>query len=196
MTAKLMPMLSAIQAATGNHPHACQKRRLAACAELYVGCSHLVPLLAASAAPCAREGALQMVDALVKGLGTAVVPYLLLLVVPVMGRMSDPVATVRQPATATFAPIVALLPLAQVTCPGLLSWHQYQLCTVQCPVEMPSETSTFLTTKLPSELCVVASMLCVAASHAFWLLSQLRLTDILTGNRLTKICQQLLPHVT
>lgn len=78
---------------------------------------HLVPLLAASAPPHARQGAVQMVDALVKGLGTAVVPYLLLLVVPVMGRMSDPVAEVRQLATATFAPIVALLPLAQVDLP-------------------------------------------------------------------------------
>lgn len=63
-----------------------------------------------------------MVDALVKGLGTAVVPYLLLLVVPVMGRMSDPVAEVRQLATATFAPIVALLPLAQVDLPHLIVW--------------------------------------------------------------------------
>lgn len=57
-----------------------------------------------------------MVDALVKGLGSALVPYLLLLVVPIMSCMSDPAAQVRQLATATFAPIVALLPLAQVTC--------------------------------------------------------------------------------
>lgn len=63
---------------------------------------------------------MQMVDALVKGLGTAIVPYLLLLVVPVMGRMSDPVPEVRQLATATFAPIVALLPLAQVTSSALV----------------------------------------------------------------------------
>lgn len=56
-----------------------------------------------------------MVNALVKSLGTALVPYLLLLVVPLMGRMSDPDAAVRQLSTATFAPMVALLPLAQVT---------------------------------------------------------------------------------
>ena len=121
-----MPTLSAIRAATSHHPHARQIRPLAACAErsMFLCFSHLVPLLAASAAPHARQGAVQMVDALVSGLATAVVPYLLLLVVPVMARMSDPVAEVRQPATATFAPIVALLPLAQVTCPGSLSWHK------------------------------------------------------------------------
>lgn len=92
------------------------------CAEQsnHVRCSRLVPLLSGSAPPHARQGAVQMVDALVKGLGTAIVPYLLLLVVPVMGRMSDPLPEVRQLATATFAPIVALLPLAQVTCSALL----------------------------------------------------------------------------
>lgn len=110
-----------------------------ASAEQYVWCRHLVPLLAASAPPHARQGAVHMVDALVKGLGTAVVPYLLLLVVPVMGRMSDPVAEVRQLATATFAPIVALLPLAQVTCPTSLSWHCSSI--VSCSVENHVETS-------------------------------------------------------
>ena len=55
-----------------------------------------------------------MTHALVQGLGTALVPYLLLLVVPLMGRMSDPDANVRQLASAAFAPAVALLPLAQV----------------------------------------------------------------------------------
>ncbi len=55
-----------------------------------------------------------MIGALVQQLGTRLVPYLLLLVVPLMGRMSDPLAAVRQHATAIFAPVVALLPLAQV----------------------------------------------------------------------------------
>ena len=104
-------------------------------------CSHLVPLLSASAPPHARQGAVHMVDAVVKGLGTAVVPYLLLLVVPVMGRMSDPVAQVRQLATATFAPIVALLPLAQVI------WARRPLLFVLLPMHSlsASEVSCLLT---------------------------------------------------
>ena len=78
---------------------------------------HLLPLLDGTAPSEARQGAVHMVGALVQQLGTSLVPYLLLLVVPLMGRMSDPDLAVRQPATATFAPVVALLPLAQVnTC--------------------------------------------------------------------------------
>ncbi|KAA6421342.1 MAG: hypothetical protein FRX49_08620 [Trebouxia sp. A1-2] len=73
----------------------------------------LVPLLDAASPPAARQGAVSMVGSLVQQLGTSLVPYLLLLVVPLMGRMSDPDPAVRQLATATFAPVVALLPLAQ-----------------------------------------------------------------------------------
>ena len=87
---------------------------------------HLVPLLGAGAPPRARQGAAQMMGALVQQLGTALVPYLLLVVVPLMGRMSDPDSAVRQAATATFAPVVALLPLAQVSDSdddNYSSWH-------------------------------------------------------------------------
>ena len=75
---------------------------------------HLVPSLDGTAALQSRQGGVQLVWALVQRLGTGLVPYLLLVVVPLMGRMSDPDPTVRQAATATFAPVVALLPLAQV----------------------------------------------------------------------------------
>ena len=75
---------------------------------------NLVPLLDGSSPPASRQGAVNMGGSLVQQLGTSLVPYLLLLVVPLMGRMSDPDPTVRQLATATFAPVVALLPLAQV----------------------------------------------------------------------------------
>lgn len=42
------------------------------------------------------------------------VPYLQLLVVPLMARMSDPLPAVRTTAAPAFAAIVALVPLAQV----------------------------------------------------------------------------------
>ena len=76
--------------------------------------SNLVPLLDGASPPASRQGAVNMLGSLVQQLGTSLVPYLLLLVVPLMGRMSDPDPAVRQLATATFAPVVALLPLAQV----------------------------------------------------------------------------------
>ena len=122
-----------------------------------------------------------MVDALVKGLGTAVVPYLLLLVVPVMGRMSDPVAEVRQPATATFAPIVALLPLAQVTCSGSLSWHQHSLCAAHVSLKSHQRRQTSLFIYLVSERNAIAfACLAAAVSDTSQPLSQVHVT----GNRL------------
>lgn len=42
------------------------------------------------------------------------VRYLQLLVVPLMGRMSDPLPAVRRLAAPTFATVVSLVPLAQV----------------------------------------------------------------------------------
>lgn len=78
-----------------------------------------MPLLDGAAPPASRQGAVHMIGSLVQQLGTGLVPYLLLLVVPLMGRMSDPDPAVRQLATATFAPVVALLPLAQVDSPCL-----------------------------------------------------------------------------
>lgn len=69
-----------------------------------------------------------MIGSLVQQLGTGLVPYLLLLVVPLMGRMSDPDPAVRQLATATFAPVVALLPLAQVDIPCLHAFLQALSC--------------------------------------------------------------------
>ena len=73
-----------------------------------------MPALDSSAPALSKQGAIELVSSLTRRLGTRLVPYLLLLVVPLMGRMSDPVVDVRQPASATFAAVVALLPLAQV----------------------------------------------------------------------------------
>ena len=46
-------------------------------------------------------------------LGDALVPYSLLLVMPLMPRMSDSAPATRNSATSAFARLVALLPLAQ-----------------------------------------------------------------------------------
>ena len=82
---------------------------------------HVVPALDSSAQALSKQGAIHLVSSLTQRLGTRLVPYLLLLVVPLMGRMSDPVVDVRQPASATFAAVVALLPLAQVCTSHALS---------------------------------------------------------------------------
>ena len=74
---------------------------------------NLLPCLSAALA-AAKAGALQMLQRLLDRLGMGMVPYLNLVVVPLMGLTSDPLPDVRAAATSAFAGAVALLPLAQV----------------------------------------------------------------------------------
>ena len=60
--------------------------------------------------PC-RQGAVEAVHLLADRLQLDIVPYIVLLLVPVLGAMSDPDRQVRLLATNTFAGLVRLLPL-------------------------------------------------------------------------------------
>lgn len=62
--------------------------------------------------PC-RLGAVEVMAALMQQLQRQLVPYTVLLVVPLLRRMSDPVAAVRRRAALCFGGLTALLPLAQ-----------------------------------------------------------------------------------
>lgn len=62
--------------------------------------------------PC-RLGAVEVMAALMQQLQRALVPYTVLLVVPLLRRMSDPAAAVRRRAALCFGGLTALLPLAQ-----------------------------------------------------------------------------------
>ena len=55
-----------------------------------------------------------MLQQLLSTLGMKMVPYLNMLVVPIMGLTSDSAPAVRATATSAFAAAIALLPLAQV----------------------------------------------------------------------------------
>lgn len=68
---------------------------------------------AAGAADDARLGALLALHLSACALGLALVPYSLLVVVPLMGRMSDAHPLARSLAARTFAAVVAIMPLAQ-----------------------------------------------------------------------------------
>lgn len=61
-----------------------------------------------------RQGAVQLVSHLIEMLKEALVPYLYLLVLPMMGCMSDQSQSLRLAAASCFAGMVTLLPLAQV----------------------------------------------------------------------------------
>lgn len=58
-----------------------------------------------------RQGAAEALACLVDNLGVGVVPYAVLLVVPLLGRMSDQNQAVRLTCSATFATLVQLMPL-------------------------------------------------------------------------------------
>lgn len=76
------------------------------------------PPPAGGASDGARLGALLALHHTVRQLGLALVPYCLLVVVPLLGRMSDAQPLARGLAARTFAAVVALMPLAQASRPG------------------------------------------------------------------------------
>lgn len=69
-----------------------------------------------------RQGITECLFLIVKKLGLAIVPYVVLLVVPTLRRMGDPIPDIRSLATLTFASLVRLMPLdgAKSNVPGLL----------------------------------------------------------------------------
>lgn len=87
----------------------------AAHAESVLPCllKHAAPLLdGTNPLPC-RLGAVEVMAALMQQMQRQLVPYTVLLVVPLLRRMSDPVAAVRRRAALCFGGLTALLPLAQ-----------------------------------------------------------------------------------
>ncbi|GAB6025941.1 btaf1 RNA polymerase II, B-TFIID transcription factor-associated, 170kDa [Chamberlinius hualienensis] len=58
-----------------------------------------------------RQGVIEALACIIEKLGFALVPYIVLLIVPVMGRMSDHNISVRHMATSCFATLIRLLPL-------------------------------------------------------------------------------------
>ena len=58
-----------------------------------------------------RQGAIEAVYHLIAAMGDAILPYVIFLIVPVLGRMSDSDNEVRLIATTSFATLVKLVPL-------------------------------------------------------------------------------------
>lgn len=71
----------------------------------------ILPLLDAVDCEAKRQGAVEAISCVVEALQFKVVPYVVLLVVPLMGRMSDQNTHVRLAATHSFAQLVQLVPL-------------------------------------------------------------------------------------
>uniref|UniRef100_A0A3Q2YQE6 B-TFIID TATA-box binding protein associated factor 1 n=1 Tax=Hippocampus comes TaxID=109280 RepID=A0A3Q2YQE6_HIPCM len=71
----------------------------------------VLPWLAAIHDSTKQEGAIEALACVMEQLDVDIVPYIVLLVVPVLGRMSDPSDSIRFMATQCFATLIRLLPL-------------------------------------------------------------------------------------
>uniref|UniRef100_A0A3B3T3U9 BTAF1 RNA polymerase II, B-TFIID transcription factor-associated n=1 Tax=Paramormyrops kingsleyae TaxID=1676925 RepID=A0A3B3T3U9_9TELE len=71
----------------------------------------VLPWLGAIDDTTKQEGAMEAMACVMEQLDVDIVPYIVLLVVPVLGRMSDPSDSVRFMATQCFATLIRLLPL-------------------------------------------------------------------------------------
>ncbi|KAJ3070374.1 btaf1 RNA polymerase II, B-TFIID transcription factor-associated, 170kDa [Podochytrium sp. JEL0797] len=73
---------------------------------------HVVPLLGDSTSIIRRQGAIESIALVIANLEESrLLPYIVFLIVPVLGRMSDPDEAVRFVATSVFAHLVKLVPL-------------------------------------------------------------------------------------
>jgi TATA-binding protein-associated factor len=121
----LLPAVSACC----THPHGAVREAAARCAAALAAAAPaaalppllrlLLPGLDGTRPAAARLGVVQTVGAVAARLQTALVPFVVLLVVPLLRRMSDPHPGVRRGAALCFGRLVALLPLAQVWGRGL-----------------------------------------------------------------------------
>lgn len=77
--------------------------------------NELIPLLSQIESSINREGAIEAITCIVTKLQFKIVPYVVLLIVPILGRMSDQNQAVRLIATNCFATLIQLMPLDGLT---------------------------------------------------------------------------------
>ncbi|XP_055637226.1 TATA-binding protein-associated factor 172 [Toxorhynchites rutilus septentrionalis] len=75
----------------------------------------IIPMLSSIENVIKRQGAAEAIACIVSQLQLEIVPYVVLLVVPLLGRMSDPDQSVRLVSTHCFATLIQLMPLDGIT---------------------------------------------------------------------------------
>lgn len=105
------------------HPHCAVRGKaaeaLAACAAWQPGTvlilqaviASVIPVLQDSSDDYGRKGASEVLHAIVSRLGMTIIPFLVVLVIPLLGRMSDFDSDVREIVSRTFAALMVLMPL-------------------------------------------------------------------------------------
>ncbi|EDO18623.1 hypothetical protein Kpol_1048p54 [Vanderwaltozyma polyspora DSM 70294] len=74
---------------------------------------NVLPLMNNAGSVTDRQGATELIYHLSVSMGTDILPYVIFLIVPLLGRMSDTDPDVRGLATSTFASIIKLVPLEE-----------------------------------------------------------------------------------
>ena len=74
---------------------------------------NILPLMSSAGSSTDRLGSTELVYHLSISMGTEILPYVIFLIVPLLGRMSDPNEGIRSLATSTFASIIKLVPLEE-----------------------------------------------------------------------------------
>ncbi|KAF9583392.1 TATA-binding protein-associated factor mot1, partial [Lunasporangiospora selenospora] len=96
--------------------HAASKSLAVICNVITVPGLHLVidrvvPYLGDSVNVIRRQGAVEMINDVVRMMDAKILPYVVFLIVPILGRMSDPDEATRLVATNCFAHLIKLVPL-------------------------------------------------------------------------------------
>ncbi|SMN21206.1 similar to Saccharomyces cerevisiae YPL082C MOT1 Essential abundant protein involved in regulation of transcription [Maudiozyma saulgeensis] len=73
----------------------------------------ILPMMNNAGSIVERQGASELIYHLSVSMGTEILPYVIFLIVPLLGRMSDSNHDVRSIATTTFASIIKLVPLEE-----------------------------------------------------------------------------------
>ncbi|GMM57508.1 DNA-binding ATPase [Maudiozyma humilis] len=73
----------------------------------------ILPLMNNAGSLVDRQGATELIYHLSLSMGTEILPYVIFLIVPLLGRMSDSNEDVRNISTTTFASIIKLVPLEE-----------------------------------------------------------------------------------
>uniref|UniRef100_A0A672R0B2 TATA-binding protein-associated factor 172-like n=1 Tax=Sinocyclocheilus grahami TaxID=75366 RepID=A0A672R0B2_SINGR len=124
MSQELIPLLMeqlALLCTCLQHPYTAVRHMAARCVgvlskiatmeTMNVFLEYVLPWLGAIDDHTKQEGAIEALACVMEQLDVDIVPYIVLLVVPVLGRMSDPGDSVRFMATQCFATLIRLLPL-------------------------------------------------------------------------------------
>ncbi|XP_061491537.1 TATA-binding protein-associated factor 172 [Rhineura floridana] len=85
--------------------------KIATMETMHIFLEKVLPWLGAIDDSTKQEGAIEALASVMEQLDVGIVPYIVLLVVPVLGRMSDQADSVRFMATQCFATLIRLMPL-------------------------------------------------------------------------------------